>query len=306
MIRNQASYPPVYLLEISGKHTETSRHNNKETKNKVVDFCFRINLSHELIPPGYVTGAGVGKLEFLPDNKRGYRGTIYPSLNPTVNDVEEADYLTTWCERYVADRARVKSFTLQREVRNHDTTKLERLIRSALVEANYRGHVTIGFLTTHTSVTVYSPGIINQWRMTTWIRWVFYLTFLWIFAWPVLSFLTSRYNVVKSVWYFASKPPGEELGRQPITISEVDFFRKWESAIKRAALARMNSVCDVLDEAYRLETAAADERGQERARNPPPLPNTGNAIADGALNFLGQGLQVVQSFNDARGWGHDT
>ncbi|EHK99312.1 hypothetical protein M7I_4829 [Glarea lozoyensis 74030] len=236
MIRNQASYPPGYYIEIHGKHTETSRHNNKETKRDIVDFHFRVALGDELIPKGHVTGLTPGKLEFLPDNKRGYRGTIIPSLNPTLSDVEEADYLTAWCEKYVADASKVKCFTLQREIRWHDTAKLEHLIRSALLETNYRGHISITFPTSHTSVTVYSPGLINRWRMTTWIRWIFYLSFLWIFTWPLLFFLTSRYEVVKSVWYYASKPPGEEMGRIPTTNDEVNYFYKWQSAIKRNVL----------------------------------------------------------------------
>jgi hypothetical protein len=306
MIHNQASYPPGYSVQISGKHTETSRHNNKEEKREVIDFLFRISLSDQLIRSGFTTGVSNAPLEFLPDNKRGYRGTIIPSLNPTIGDEEEAHYLRAWCGKYVADPARIKSFTLRREVRNHDTKKLEQLIRSAISETNYRGHVNVGFPSTHTSLIVYSPGLINQWRMTTWIRWVFYLTFLWIFAWPILFFSTSRYEVVKSVWNYASKPPGEENGRHPTKLSELQFFHKWQSAIKRAALGRMNSHCDFLDESYWAETELADRRGALEARNPTPRPSTGNAFADSAFGLLGQGLQVAQGFNDARGWGRDS
>ncbi|KAG9230249.1 hypothetical protein BJ875DRAFT_409275 [Amylocarpus encephaloides] len=305
MITSQGGFPPGYMVVIQGEHTETSRQGNKESKNKIVDFYFKIEMSRLLVPAGHVWGVTRGKLEFLPDNKRGFRGTILPSLKPTVNDLEESDYLTSWCKKYVADKARIKSFTLKREIRNHDIKKLEQLIRSALSEANYRGHVHIKFPTNHDSVVVYSPGTINNMRMTTWIRWVFYLSFLWIITWPLLFFLTSRYDVVKSVWYYASKPPGDEMGREPTVVSEVDWFFRWESAIKRAALARIRCDDSVIDEEYRRATLAADQRGQEISRNPQPAPSTGNAFADGAFNLLDQGLRVAQGFSEQRGWGYD-
>jgi hypothetical protein len=187
MIREQASYPPTYYVQLHGSHTETRRQGNKETKDKIDDFKIIINITHLLTPgrPGLRIG---GKLELLPDNKRGYRGTRFPSLNPTVSDVEEADELRAWCDKYVADPAGWKSFTLKREIRHHDTKRLEQLLRSAIQETNYRGHLSIDFPVSHQSVVVYSPGVINQWRITVWIRWVFYLTFLWIFAWPFLFF----------------------------------------------------------------------------------------------------------------------
>ncbi|KAH8652715.1 hypothetical protein BGZ60DRAFT_387661 [Tricladium varicosporioides] len=305
MIQQQAKAPPPYFVHIHGSHTETRRNNNKETKDKVVDFDFSINLTEYIVPPGQFTRNTPPPIELLPDNVRGFRGAIFPSLNPNVADVEAQEALTSWCQRYVADKAKIKSFTLKREVINHDQKRVEQLIRSALAEANYRGHVHITFPTTHTSVVVYSPGLINQWRITTWIRWLFYLTFLWVFAWPFLWFMTSRYEVVKSVWQYASSPPGDDMGREPTVLSEVEWFYKWESAIKRAAIARMKCKDTCLDEEFRLATVAADQRGAEAARNPQPLPSTGNAFADNAFGLLGQGLRVAESFSNARGWGGD-
>lgn len=305
MITAQAKAPPPYYVHIHGSHTETRRNNNKETKDKVVDFNFSINLTQYIVPPGHFTGNSAPPIELLPDNVRGFRGTIFPSLNPNVADVEAQDALTSWCERYVADKAKIKSFILKREVINHDQKRVEQLIRSALSEANYRGHVHITFPTTHTSVVVYSPGLINQWRITTWIRWIFYLTFLWVFAWPFLWFMTSRYEVVKSVWQYANSPPGDDMGREPTVLGEVEWFYRWQSAIKRAAIARMVCKDTCLDEEFRLATVAADQRGAQAAANPQPLPSTGNAFADGAFELLGQGLRVAESFSNARGWGGD-
>jgi len=188
MIREQASHPPSYYVQLHGSHTETRRQGNKETKDKIDDFLIEINITH-LLSTGHQGGMPLGgKLELLPENKRGYRGTRFPSLNPVVSDVEEADELRAWCDKYVADPSGWKSFTLKREIRHHDTKRLEQLLRSAIQETNYRGHLSVDFPVSHQSVVVYSPGLINQWRITVWIRWVFYLTFLWIFAWPVLFF----------------------------------------------------------------------------------------------------------------------
>ncbi|TVY84240.1 hypothetical protein LSUE1_G002926 [Lachnellula suecica] len=301
MIREQASYPPTYYVQLHGTHTETRRQGNKETKDKINDFLILINITH-LLTPGRGLG---GKLELLPDNKRGYRGTRFPSLNPSVSDVEEADELRAWCEKYVADSSGWKSFTLKREIRNHDCKKLEQLLRSAIQETNYRGHLSVDFPISHQTVVVYSPGIINQWRITIWIRWVFYLTFLWILSWPFLFFITSRYSVVKAIYQYADKPPGDDVGRKPTVMSEIEWYHRWESAIKRAALARMVSKDNNLSEEYRIATARADERGNQMGANP-QVPSTGNAFADGAFSLLGQGLRVAEGYNNARGWGYDT
>jgi hypothetical protein len=152
---------------------------------------------------------------------------------------------------------------------------------------------------------IYSSGTINQWRMTVWIRWLFYLTFMWIFAWPVLFFLTSRYEVVKGVFQYADNPP-DSNPRCPKVMSEVAWFHRWESAIKRAALARMvNKDGTCLDEEYREATERADARGEAMGRTP-EITRTGNAFADSALGVIGQGLRVAEGFSSARGWGADS
>lgn len=112
--------------------------------------------------------------------------------------------------------------------------------------------------------------------------------------------------MVKAVYQYADKPPGDDVGRKPTVMSEVDWYHRWESAIKRAALARMMCKDTCLDEEYRVATARADARGEQVARaGGPQVPSTGNAFADGAFSLLGQGLRVAESYNNARGWGGD-
>lgn len=281
MIRAQAECPPVYFVQLHGNHTETRRNGNKETKETITDFHLLINITH-LLALGPDTG---GEIELLADNQRGFRGTRFPSFSPNVSDVEEADALRAWCDRYVADSSMVKCFTLEREIRNHDTWKLEQLLRSAIQSTGYRGHLKVEFPIQYQSVVVYSPGLINQWRTTTWIRWVFYLSFLWILTWPFLILTTSRYSVIKAIYNYADMPPSrEETARRATVMGEVAWFARWESAIKRAALARMqNRDGSTLTEEYRLATSRADDRGivHEEPRAG-PLPSTGNALADGA------------------------
>ena len=299
MIKEQSLFAPCYTLQISGSHKETERHGNKETKRTVQDFSIHLNLTDLLDHTSMVS---------LPGNKRGYRGGIIPRMKPVIGSGEPEDAfdeIRMWCEHYVRNPAAVKSFTLERKIINHDQKKLEQLLRSAIYETNYKGHVDIKFLSRYTKLIVYSPGKINEWRTTTWIRWVFYLTFLWIVSWPILFFLTRKYQVVKVNFQYADIPKDDGGNRNCAVMSEVEWFHLWESTIKRAALARM--VCDeaCLDDAYRIATAQADARGLTSSMQPPQLPQTGNAFADGALSFLGQGLRVAEGWNASRGWGGD-
>lgn len=307
MLKQQAAHPPTYIVQLHGEHTEKRRTaGNKEEKDKVVDFHLQINITNLL------GNVGTGEIELLPDNKRGYRGTRIISLKPTISeslDPEDGRFeeLRAWCERYVADRSKVKSFTLQRKVIHHDQRKLEQLLRAAIAECGYRGHLSVTFPMQHKDVIVYSPGLLNQWRITVWIRWFFYLTFLWVISWPVLFLATSRYEVVKSVWAYADeRPGGNDARRKCKVMSEVEWFNRWRSAVQKAATGRLQCYDSFLDEAFRDEAERQEMRGEEHARNPRDVPSTGNAFADAAVGLLGHGIRVAEGFNAARGWGGDS
>jgi hypothetical protein len=167
--------------------------------------------------------------------------------------------LKAWCEHYLASKAPIKSFTLRRRVTNHDTTVLRQVIVGAIQSTGYMGHINVRFPLQHESITVYSPGIINSMRTTPWIRYLFYFTFLWVLSWPILILCTARYEVVEAVWEYADRMPGErsedEFGRgrdrRFVVMSEVDWFRRWEGAIKRGALGRLKDGKEFLSEEYR-------------------------------------------------------
>lgn len=315
MIRKQARSPPTYSIALSGTHTETIRQGNKDQKKNVVDFSIKINMTHTVspLPERY------GHLELLPNNKRGYRGTRFPSFTPTIMTEDdplldsEEQQLKAWCESYVANPASIKTFVLKREITNHDTQRLEQLVRSAIASTNYLGHIHIDFPIRHKQLIVLSPGKINQWRITNWIRWVFYVTFLWLFSWPILFLSTHKYEVVRAVFPYANVPAGDGrddavVGRQFTVMSEVKWFQRWESAIKRAVLAKMKTEDRWLDDEYLLSTREADARGLVETLAPQQqLPiNTGNAFADGALGVLRDGLRVADTWVGARGWGGDS
>jgi hypothetical protein len=307
MLKQQAAHPPTYIVQLHGQHTEQRlAAGNKKEKDVVVDFHLRINITNLL------GNVGTGELELLPDGKRGYRGTRIISLKPTVSDKLDShdgrfEELRAWCERYVADQSRIKSFTLKRRVIHHDQQKLEQLLRAAIAECGYRGHLTVSFPMQHQTVIVYSPGLLNQWRITVWIRWLFYLTFLWILSWPVLFLATSRYEVVKSVWAYANEPPGgNEARRRCKVMSEVEWFNRWRSAVQSAAIGRLQCHDTFLDEAFRDEAEQQERRRGEYANDPGSVPSTGNAFADAAVGLLGHGLRVAEGFNAIRGWGGDS
>lgn len=247
MINQQALYPPAYYVQIHGKHNEKEQSESKKSGREITDFYFRINISHLLGP------RGSGQLEIPPNNKRAYRGTRFPSLKPSLSDPESRDALFVWCEKYVSDSSKIKSFTLCRKIRNHNTQKLYQLIKSAISETRYQGQVYITFPSTHCKVVVYSPSRINKWRTTLLTRWLFYLTFLWIMAWPLLIFLTRRYEMVSSVFYFADSPDIKDLNRKCKVCSEVEWFLNWKSAIKRAVLTGINIGESALTDEYRIE-----------------------------------------------------
>jgi hypothetical protein len=173
MIYEQASYPPTYYVEFKGVHTETTyrdggngvhlgngnnhqrqRDSDTRTTNTITDFFIRINITHLLS-----TGPNVGgELHILPDELKGYRGGIIQRTTPSISspDIEtQHEELKAWCDKFVADPSRLKSFTLKRAISNHDTRKLETLIRSLIASTNYRGQVSVDFPVTHKRVTVY-------------------------------------------------------------------------------------------------------------------------------------------------------
>ncbi|TEY41005.1 hypothetical protein BOTCAL_0408g00040 [Botryotinia calthae] len=306
MILEQAQYAPTYHVELSGTHRETERRHKKDSTETITDFHIRLNLTH-LLTTGIRAG---GKFEILPDNQKGYRGGIIKSLEPSLSryDIESGstgDELQAWCEKFVSDPSSMKCFIFERKIINHDKSHLEYLLRRIVTSTNYRGQVHVNFPTSHKRVIVYSPHVVNEWRMTTWIRWFFYLTFLWVVSWPILFLVTRRYEVVKCVYQYADRPAGVGVSpRKPTVQSEDEFFNHWEAALRSAIMGRMIRPDSCLDEDYRVQILQTEvARGQAAAR---ALNGTGNALADGAIGVITAATNLVGEYNEARGWGYDS
>ena len=325
MIYEQASYPPTYYIEFKGTHTETTyrndgnygngnhsghsrsrhqrRNSNTRTTSTITDFCIRINLTHLLS-----TGPDVGgELEILKDDQKGYRGGIIKRKSPGVGSSEietQHEELKAWCDKFVAAPSLLKSFTLKREVSNHDTKILESWVRSLVASTNYRGQVSVYFPITHERVIVYSPSRINQWRMTTWICWVFYVTFLWIFSWLYLFLATARFEVVRVVFPYADIPTegaSHGVARKPTVMSETAWFQLWEKSIRRGVLGRMNCQKGEMDDEYRLTTDKIAARGDPSYDSF----RSSNLYPGGVVGLFGMGGQSHGQWQERETWGYD-
>lgn len=286
MLKDQAKYPPIYTVRIIGSHFER---NEKKEKITVRDFDVRLDMTHLLVP-GPNTSASLVRqdLDLPSPQSKAYRG----SRIKTDCAQELAPDADTYIQSYTSSSFPVRSFTLNRCIMYHDSAALEGLITSLVGSTNYRGHLNVTFPITHNRVTVYSPCWQNDWRETRWLRWIFYLTFLWIFSWPYLWFMTRRWEVVRVVFPYSTAP--ENGNRQFVTKSESAFYKEWKSSIRRAVLGRKQGW---IDEEYKLATEEAlSQAGRD---------GTGNATADGALGFPRQAVNVGSDVAMAGGWGAD-
>ena len=212
--------------------------------------------------------------------------------------------LREWCHRYCASPSKLRTFRLRREVRGFNEEFLKNRIEGLIRSTNYRGHLSITFPVEDQSIDIYTSNFINNWRLKTWIRWVFYLTFLWIFTWPYLLFATKRYAVVKAEWFFSSVD--DNGNKRYSTISEEEWYQKWHVGVRRLALDR-----------YQGEASYEELRGVIARPADPPMPGTsatGHAGVDNAVGLLQQGFQVASAISRggqlARGlqggWGYDS
>lgn len=189
------------------------------------------------------------------------------------------------------------SFRLTRTVTGFDEELMCNRIEGLIRSTNYRGHTNITFPITNRAVDIYSTNRINTWRLTSWIRWLFYLTFLWLFAWPYLYFATKRFAVVTAYWRFSTSDPA--TGQKVYTtMSEEQLFSRWQSALKRLVLDR-------------YQGNASEEFLREVGQRPANQRfASGNEPVDTAVNFLQAGFRAVNEVDRMLsgrpdGWGGD-
>jgi hypothetical protein len=178
---------------------------------------------------------------------------------------------------------------MTRVVTGLDEEYLRDHLTSLIRNTNYRGSLKITFPIENPNVEVFSDHRVNRWRQSSWLYFLFLVTFLWIFAWPVLFFWTKKYSVVKSAWPFSKE--GEYGRKVYATMSESQWYNRWARAIEKAALAKRK---DFITEE---DLATVDQ--------PAPALNTGNQLVDQAAGLLGAGVRAFQEVNRQVGWGYD-
>ncbi|KAG8626969.1 hypothetical protein KVT40_005914 [Elsinoe batatas] len=304
MIKEQSRFPPHLSVTIRGTHERSYRDGKSDRHETVTDFNFHIDVTLLL---SRRIGAGDpfldGRIRVIDEGRRGYRGGRLRGYEPHVAWEEDREGESTraalreWCERYVADGAGWKSFGFKRWVEGFDKVRVRQLVESAVRGTGYMGPVHVDFSERQNEVIVFSPGRINALRTMVWVRWLFYLTFLWIVSWPVLFFLTKRYEVVDGVYQY--RAGGTRYGSVAVQ-DEGDWFAQWERSIQRAAWGRVRGE---IDWRYRQDTEDAFARGSQGQTAAPV--STGNSVVDGMVNVLGMGADFVGQMDRRMGWGRD-
>lgn len=294
MLKDQAKYPPTFTARIVGTHSETTRKKDKQEKVTVTDFDIRLDMTHLLVPgPDTPHSLLYQDLVTPIPQIKAYRGHRTQSVCPQ----ESAPDFDSYIQSYTSSPFPVRSFTLNRRIMYHDSAALEALFTSLVGSTNYRGQLKVTFPITHNRVTVYSPCWQNHHREKMWLRWIFYLTFLWILSWPYLWFMTRRWEVVTAVFPYSTDP--ENGNRQFVTKSEEAFYKEWRSSIRRAVVGKRQGW---IDEEYKLAT----EELQGGQKGVSRMLSTGDATTDGALGSLRQAVSAGRDVAMAGGWGADS
>lgn len=197
-IRDLAELPPTPYVYIMGTHKETVQRGDKKETHHVTDFRIVINMQNYIYNDEHSHPTAISTPY---DHEKTHRGTIVKCRGPKAKqDIEVGDdqpSLIEWCHRYCASPRMLRIFRLERTVPGLDYQYLRARIEGLIASANYRGNVVVAFPIEDRNLDIYTSNKINEWRLKTWVRWVFYLSFLWIFTWPYLFFMTRRYAVVK-------------------------------------------------------------------------------------------------------------
>ena len=298
MVQTQAKIPPTWTCRLKGTHRETTKTRDDKTETKTVtDFDIHLDMTHLLVSTASTPPRLQDPSIVIPDCiTKAYRGNRAKELPPDPT-TEAPLNIDTYINAYTTSPHPVRTFTLNRTIVYHDTPTLTAHLTSLINATNYRGHLQITYPTTHTHVTVLSPCWQNRARTNPYIRWFFYLTFLWLFSWPYLLLVTRRWAVVTI--QFAYSCCIDNCGNRKFTggKSEEAFFREWRESVRRAALGRLQGW---VDEEYRLQTEILEQsagRGMER---------TGNAVVDGAVGLLQQAAQWSRDGAVRGGWGADS
>lgn len=317
-VRNWAHAAPVPLIYIMGTHKETTKRGDKTETREITDFRIVLNLSPYIHPNFSPQDSTPMSLVTAPNGLKTHRGTVLKSRAPgATQDIEVGGApppsLTEWCHRFCASGSPLRIFRLHRAVTGLDTTYLSNRLEGLLRSTNYRGNIRITFPVEDENVDVYTAHAVNRWRNTTWICWTFYLTFLWIFTWPILFFTTKRWAVVQAEWPFSTASPQNASGRLYTTVSEEQYLNRWAAAIKRLALDRYQGLAS-----EEMMRGVLERGGGLDVNLNLSMPGSVGDVeggVQGAVGMLAQGVQVARALSSRSvqgvvqglqgGWGYD-
>lgn len=298
--------PPKPTVRIYGFHHATTHRNNKKETERVVDFDLAFSLEHLLREPRDPE-SGWWTPRVVTNGDKAHRGTFRRvRAEGSTQDIEvgstPARDLRDWCADFCSSKASLRIFRVSRTVTGLDTTLLQQHLDRLVRATHYRGNLAISFPISDHNVDIYSPHVVNQWRLS-WIRWLFYLSFLWLLTWPILFFTTKKWSVYTIDWAFSlpASVGGDGGPRRYASLSEMQWIERYANLINNLVMEKYQG--DATDMPFAVD--AVDSR---RARG-----TTGNADVDSAIGFVHGGLSVWNSLSSGRapsravteGWGGD-
>ncbi|RGP79898.1 hypothetical protein FLONG3_1969 [Fusarium longipes] len=312
-VRMMAKHPPTPYIHITGTHKETKRDSDgKSKREEVTDFRIMVNMQNYLWPNFNVGVLTSTKLETVEPGQKTYRGTVLKKRQKGTKGGIEVGHakpsLKEWCHRYCAKATGTKVFRLTRNVSGMDHELFRDRIIHAIRMTNYRGNITVEFPVADRAVDIYSSSRLNNWRLTPWICWLFYLTFLWIISWPVLFFATKRYEVVTMQWPFARQLPDGQ--KSYTTVSEIEWLETYAPAIKQLCLDRYQGLAG---DAFLHEVLAREANQVNAGLDPRAALNVASAASAAfqggrftAANGARSLMRMAAVTTDRVGWGFDT
>ncbi|KAK4609376.1 hypothetical protein CLAFUW4_14739 [Fulvia fulva] len=298
--------PPRPMIRIQGWHWQKTKKRDKTETERIYDFNIVLNMQ-SLLPSsrdkGWVTA------HTADNSDKVYRGSFRKTRAPGYRqDIEVGEEgtpdLREWCKRFAECKAALKIFRVERSVVGMNTDLIKEELEPLIRSTHYRGHIDITFPTADQNVDIYTPHWLNSARLS-WVRWIFYLTFLWIFTWPVLFFMTKRWDVYNVQWSFSKIFTIDAEGRQEkryAVMSERAWINRHADLVRSLVLDRFHG--DGTDMPVNVDV---DVEGSGRGARG-QVPRTGNGSVDAAVGFIQGGVGAWNAFNgraQREGWGAD-
>jgi hypothetical protein len=296
---------PRPIVRIQGWHNETVRRKDKKEQERVVDFDVSFSFQQYL---SKAYDADFWDERTVEDGESAHRGgwrkTKAPGYKQGVQLTDEPQRtLQDWCEDYCASPSRLKIFRINRPVHGIQEQDLKVNIEHLIRSTHYRGTTNISFRVDEKAVDIYWPTLINRWR-TGWVRWIFYLTFLWIITWPILFFTTKWWDVYTVDWFFSRDADGSDgrTGRQFASISELRWFEQHKVLIRELVMSKYQGSGD----SFPTDVAPTQASAQPQAL----MAKIPGINVNSTVGILQTGVNVWNAVAAGRstaeqGWGYD-